>query len=397
MEKAPSSNLQIIDLARSLSILAVLASHFGYFVPEPGPGRMEVVWSVLRGQGRAAVTIFFMVSGFLITRILDRAPNGFSRASLKWFYARRAGRILPLFLLQVFTGLALIGVFGVVLGDHSLNFFLCFELPRNPWDLRFWGSLLTLLPFSWAVNFLKAQWGALGLHWSIYWSLAIEEQFYLFYPLFLRRAGDEEQVTRLLVLLVLAALGLSCAGFWLTPLGSLPVFTWSDVWCYGAIALGAFLYLADKRGMFRGLRSRWGNWAAVGVGLAAMLAGSTPLLNGRWAIILATPLLDAGMFLALWGGLELPFFESRWLKPLALPGKYCYGLYLLHMVVIYFTWPWMADFTARTNVSLSFGVFAIAATAVAALSYHLFEMPANRGIRRRFGAMDESSPGPGAS
>ncbi len=396
MTKASSPNLQIIDLARSLSILVVLVSHFGYFVPEPGPGPAAVVWSLLRNQGRAVVTIFFMVSGFLITRILDRAPGGFSRASLKWFYARRIGRIAPLFLLQVFTGLVLIGVFGAALGDHSLNFFRCFELPRDPWDFRFWLSLLTLLPFSWTANFLKAQWWALGLHWSIYWSLAIEEQFYLFYPLFLRRAGGGGRVTRVLALLVLAAFALSCAGFWLTPPGSLPVFTWNDVWCYGAVALGAFLYLADRQGLLRGLRSRWGNWGAVGTGLVVLLAGGSPLFKG-FSAIWATPFLDAGMFLVLWGGLGLPFFESRWLKPLALPGKYCYGLYLLHPVVLYFTWPWMADLTARTNVFLSFGVFAVAATAVAALSYHLFEMPANRDIRRRFGAQDLSTPGSPAS
>jgi peptidoglycan/LPS O-acetylase OafA/YrhL len=184
--------------------------------------------------------------------------------------------------------------------------------------------------------------------------------------------------------LALLFFGISCGGYWLFFSRAVPVFTWNDVWCYGAIALGALLYLLNKKeGAFWSRHRGWG-WAAVGAGGLAVLAGGSGLFKGECAI-LAAPVMDLGLFLALLGGLSLPFFESGWLKLLALPGRYSYGLYLFHVAILYLMRPWLAGLSTSTSVFLSFGIYAVAATCVAALSYHYFEVPANKAVRGRFG------------
>ena len=376
-------NIQIVDLLRSLSILVVLVSHFAYFAPEPSPF-FKGMWSTLRSEGRPAVTVFFVVSGFLITRIIDRSPGGLFQFKPSWFYVRRAGRILPLFFLQIIIGVGFIGFAGFLAGDHSLEFFRCFKLPHDPFDLTFWSSLMTLISFSWTSNFLKTNWMGLGLHWSLFWSLAIEEQFYICYPMLLKASRRKKVIAGVLTTLVFLCWGVSWLGSWLTPPSALPVFTWSDVWCYGAIAMGALLYLlCEEVGPYLLRQTLW-NWTAVGTGGLAILTGGTNFFNEASGI-LNTPLIDLGVFLVLLGGIHLPLFESRWLKLFALPGKYCYGIYLLHVVVIYLMLPVFKNLSGFVNVFLLFGLYTLAVTSIAVLSYRYFEMPANRSIQKKFG------------
>jgi peptidoglycan/LPS O-acetylase OafA/YrhL len=65
-----------------------------------------------------------------------------------------------------------------------------------------------------------------------------------------------------------------------------------------------------------------------------------------------------------------------------LPGKYSYGNYLLHTTVLYFLAPRLAG----GNIYMAFLIFAMASTAAAALSFHFFEAPANRWIRKKLKA-----------
>ncbi|HET9870509.1 MAG TPA: hypothetical protein VFR02_08450, partial [bacterium] len=76
------------------------------------------------------------------------------------------------------------------------------------------------------------------------------------------------------------------------------------------------------------------------------------------------------------------FFESRVFRPFALPGKYSYGNYLFHGSVLFFAAPLLSGW----GVYPAFLAFAAASTALAALSFHFFEVPANRWVRERLGA-----------
>jgi peptidoglycan/LPS O-acetylase OafA/YrhL len=89
--------------------------------------------------------------------------------------------------------------------------------------------------------------------------------------------------------------------------------------------------------------------------------------------------LAMGLVLFLLGGRHLDFFESKFLTWLSWPGKYCYGAYLLHIPMIYLT----HSFLLKLHTSAAFVVLAALTTALAALSYHFFELPLNLWLRRR--------------
>jgi len=136
-----------LDGLRAVSIAIVFAAHAGY----------EIV------PGGLGVTIFFVISGFLITTLLRIEMEAKHTVSLHDFYLRRVFRILPLF-----YGVLILGLIGMQIGlgnghvdvaatasqfGHFFNFFAITHSGYN------------IIPGS-----------------GIYWSLAIEEHFYLFFP-----------------------------------------------------------------------------------------------------------------------------------------------------------------------------------------------------------------------
>ena len=168
-------NLQVVDLARTLAILPVLALHFTgrWFAPDQ---EVSGTWYHLSRNGAYGVSVFFMISGFLITRILDQDAGGAFRANWKKFYARRVGRIVPLLALDILLGILL----WRVIAPKDPGFGYCFNLPRNPLDPTFWIPLLAFA-FNWARAYWSLNlWGGIGVHWGVLWSLAVEEQFIFF-------------------------------------------------------------------------------------------------------------------------------------------------------------------------------------------------------------------------
>lgn len=135
-----------LDGLRTISIAIVLVSHMG----DP------TIWSFLNGS--MGVTLFFVISGFLITSLLIREERRRGRISISHFYVRRAFRILPLYYIALST--AAVGVFVFHLGVGSGNF-----ADRLPLLATFNGDLAG---------------GGTFVH---SWSLGIEEKFYILWPL----------------------------------------------------------------------------------------------------------------------------------------------------------------------------------------------------------------------
>lgn len=129
---------------RTLSVLFVVASHM-----------QDPMWGGMHGE--LGVTVFFVVSGFLITTLLLREEERTGRVSLRGFYIRRTFRILPLYYL-VFATFAVL-ILGVGLGGEVGEF------TRNlPYYLIYQNDFAPAGPFGHS------------------WSLAIEEKFYLAWP-----------------------------------------------------------------------------------------------------------------------------------------------------------------------------------------------------------------------
>ncbi|MFL5619518.1 MAG: acyltransferase family protein [Gemmatimonadaceae bacterium] len=152
-------HLAPLDGLRGLAILLVLLLHFTTDMELPAGSVAAGVRSVFQ-LGWIGVDLFFVLSGFLITGILvDNKGNG---RYFSAFYARRALRILPIYLLAVFAAF------------HILpRFFQDFDTGGARTEAAFWLFLTNFreLPYQLARTV------------GHFWSLAIEEQFYLMWPL----------------------------------------------------------------------------------------------------------------------------------------------------------------------------------------------------------------------
>jgi peptidoglycan/LPS O-acetylase OafA/YrhL len=155
-----------LDGLRGIAIMLVLVWHFTGMLVDPSQGDIQyLAWRFLI-FGQSGVDLFFVLSGFLIIGIL--VDNRGSSDYFRTFYARRMLRILPPYLILV-TGFWLC----VVVSGDRLTYYFDRQLPL-------W-SLLTFTQ-NWVMVSLNRL-GSMSIGGT--WSLAIEEQFYLFAPAFI--------------------------------------------------------------------------------------------------------------------------------------------------------------------------------------------------------------------
>ncbi len=172
--------LQALDVIRGLAILLVLILHY---VP-----RTEVVPKIflqLTSLFWSGVDLFFVLSGFLIATILFQNKNSINY--YKTFYIRRSARILPPY--------------------FALILFFIVVLYFNP--KTFANTLINHFPiwsyFTFTQNFFAASGATFGGKWlGVTWSLAVEEQFYIFLSLAVRTLREKYLVFLAFVLIVIA-------------------------------------------------------------------------------------------------------------------------------------------------------------------------------------------------
>lgn len=313
-----------LDGLRGIAIILVLAAHA--HVPFMGSG------------GIVGVGLFFTLSGFLITGLLIEERERTGRTSFRGFYARRARRLLPAFL----TLLLAVVAARVVLG---------------PWVLD-WSVLPAVLLYvgNW-VPISGGDLGALGATWT----LSVEEQFYIMWPLVVAALATRRRVIAAGALLAVVSLLvryqlLTDGEFGLRiPLGSDTV---AFALLAGAVSVG--LRLSGSPG-----RSR--PWLAV-VGLAA-LAGLM-FIGPIWFLILGLPSVAIASVATLWaatGSGPVRFLETPWLRWF---GSRSYGIYLWHAPIL---WAMAEHYALPVWVLVGFGV--PASLLLAEASYRWVESP----------------------
>ncbi|MGP0021554.1 MAG: acyltransferase family protein [Candidatus Sulfotelmatobacter sp.] len=300
MTRQTQAELTIIpelDGVRGVAILLVLGFHFGRILPQSG--------RALLGLGWAGVDLFFVLSGYLITRILWTTRE--NRSYFSSFYGRRILRIFPV----AFAYLAAYFWIALPLAHH-----FGYDLDRNGSDqLWYWAYL--------------ANWHY-GLHGSLthLWSLSIEEQFYLIWPTVVF-ATSLRNLQRLCIVLVVLPLGLR---FLLMGVYHYSVLTQGMTVCRTeALALGALIALS------KGIRVL--PWLAVpsAVGVLAIDAafGAQGRIMGIYGLTLIA-LACAGFVqrvvkgagnASIWSRL----LRSAWLRRF---GKYSYAIYVLHIPIL---------------------------------------------------------------
>jgi peptidoglycan/LPS O-acetylase OafA/YrhL len=285
-----------LDGLRGIAILIVLGAHTGV------PGFAD-------GGGGAGVTLFFVLSGYLITSLLlaEKAKTG--RVDLRAFYIRRALRLFPALAatLVVVTFLAVAGLMP--------------QAAKEGVDYR----VVVLGVICYVVNWVAVAGQSLGMLGHA-WSLAVEEQFYIVWPTLLLLGLRLGRTPLVLILLLLAFLDTPYRLLLDLNGGFMHVFVGTDS-RGDALLLGCVLAL---------LETRWHpvvGWAGVlGVLAVAALWPGDPGLGAQLMFIPAAAIVST---LAVAG---CPVILA-W-RPLAFIGKISYGLYLWHGLVIWWALPW---------------------------------------------------------
>lgn len=160
-----------LDALRAFAALAVVFSHFPYWLNFPETTfykQLKHVFKFGDHGGKFGVTFFFILSGFLISYLLFDEWKRNGKIQVLHFYLRRVLRIWPLYFLSVLIGFVIYPVIGSSVGvDIHEN--------ANPWMYIFF-----------AANFdhIYGAFPAIGML-GVQWSVCVEEQFYLIWPLFL--------------------------------------------------------------------------------------------------------------------------------------------------------------------------------------------------------------------
>lgn len=348
-----------LDVLRFFAFFSVFLAHS----LQPSPS--QKFENIIRGAGGFGLSLFFLLSAFLITELLLRERSRTGTVHLRAFYARRILRIWPLYF-------AIVG-FGYLFG---------LARPDAPWGFGRLVAYFLLLG-----NFYTARHGQAQNPAGAMWSISIEEQFYLLWPSIVKRGTG-------LLLFVSAAL-IPLAYFWMFVLLRMHTSLEPGIWTNSIVDFQFF---------------------GIGALIALALRGNTPKLHGgiRLAMFLAGIslwLLASGYF-EVFSSQEIPMWRvmmgygsvalgcalqclgilgarPKWFPGVLIYlGKISYGLYAFHLLGLRIAYslavhmrrlPFLASALMDFRIPVALGITIL----IAMLSYRFFETPFLR-IKERF-------------
>jgi len=357
MEKTPISTSFFVpgyipqfDGLRGIAILLVLIGHSGFLEALPHAGMLE--------YARFGVDLFFVLSGFLITGILTDSKG--SPHFFRNFYARRVLRIWPLYYAVLFVAFVIVPLFAPSMRSTAAGIWPAFVF------------------YVQNIVFVNRETYPFGL--GATWSLAVEEQFYLTWPL-LVFLFKKRTLAVICASLVVVSLSLRLtARFYGAPSGFIHFFTLSRL---DAIAFGSLAALWLRSPSCTLVRWRTRAYQFLGFGAAGVLLARI-LMHRNSSIVSYTFLAIA--FVGLLGisltsdprsSLLGRSLSAAWLRYI---GKISYGIYLLHypLFILWSRFIGSLGFYQAHPVAGNLAAFAgqIPLAAIAAsISWHFFEEP----------------------
>ena len=351
----PRGHIPALDAVRGLAIIMVTLYRFG----GGGDGPASAIphhWSI--DLGMRGVDLFFVLSGFLITGILFDAKG--KEHYFRNFYLRRSLRIFPLY----YGTLAAIVLASLVSTSAAQVFAPAAE--RQMWLWLYGGNILQSLEGEWCLGPLNH-----------FWSLAIEEHFYLLWPLVIYCCSRRSAMWTCGIVIAASVLGRAAwcvaggndvAAEVLTPLRM------------DGLAIGSWVALAARGELGLARLARWAWPVAISSGLFAvvLVIGEKRLLglpHFVWACFFAAALV---ILLAAPTNSRLTLLGHS--RVLRFFGKYSYAMYVFQNLLI----PLVAGVITAPMLAANLGspalgqivycaVMFAATTAVALLSWHAFE------------------------
>jgi len=342
----PGSYFAYIDGLRAVSIIAVVLFHLD---------------SRLLPSGFAGVDVFFVVSGFIISGSLhDRRFAGFFDL-FTTFYARRFRRIVPALLFMLIITCALTVLFV------PQGFAPSGDL-REVASSAFLGFSNIRLAFSTDYFFPRAEYDP----FTHTWSLAVEEQFYVIFPLLYLLLTTRRTANAALAILLVLCVGSFIYG-WFEPRLAINLGFYSSLARFWEIGSGVLLYaLLARKGLYRSRPSRE-IWPLAATGavllLAAFVVGAPQSYPVPGALL---PVAGALCLIAALHGRMPASVVGKALSsaPMVAIGLVSYSLYLWHWPV-FSLFRWTIGFSEAWQKALAL----LVAVAMTLLSYKVIEKP----------------------
>jgi peptidoglycan/LPS O-acetylase OafA/YrhL len=313
-----------LDALRGIAVLLVFLQH--------------AQLAGFRHAGWIGVTMFFTLSGYLITSLLLVEADHTGRIHLGRFYFRRALRLIP----ALVPVLVAVGVLAIVANRD------------------FWAQeLATILYVSNWANVAGLEMWYLGHTWS----LAIEEQFYILWPLAILLVRSGRWRIALCVIGVVVSVALRAALFG-------PDAAAESRWSHGLDTRGDALLIGCLLALVRWRAPGWVGWIGI-LGITATLGFLQPVPGLAYAGLAVAALSTAAIIAA---GTRVT------LEPLVALGGISYGVYLWHFPIIEST-RWLG---ATVSGPVLVAGWFLATLAAAAASRRLIELPALRFRNRLF-------------
>ncbi len=364
----PGDRIKSLDGIRAMAVLMVFISH-AVNQPDINLGWLSGTLgeSSIRLLGRFGVFLFFVLSGYLITTLLLREKQKTGVIDLRRFWIRRALRIFPIFYTYILV-IALLIAFA--------------KLLVNPLAIVFAGTYTLNYAFLFSSQPLGEDYPIIG-H---FWTLAVEEQFYLFFPIVISYLSREASFAATSILVVVTPL-ITVAIYLLVPTSRqfTPIMGQN---IFGvSIALGCLFVMAKECDRLISLRRYVATPLAASVGfiygiiiypwLAGAFGGYAMTLGGEFLLGLSSLAIIAY-------AVECPVHSqlSRILnnRSVVWLGVLSYSIYVWHQLPMHFKIP-------NVDPLVSNLVAGVVSIGLAALSYYYLETPFLN-LRNRFRARD---------
>ncbi|OTG62898.1 acyltransferase family protein [Acinetobacter silvestris] len=360
-----------IDVLRGISILLVLLHHFNipYKLQDTFLGVHiggESLSTLIARNGNYGVTMFFVISGFLITQHTLKREHRLARINVKNFYIRRIARIIPCLVLLVLMVTLLSGL--------GLKPFM----NQAPNEIEVSYALTVLSAFSFWMNILIIKYGWVNYALGVLWSLSVEEVFYLVFPLLCLLLGRSK-------------------GF---------IFVLLAVICYAPYFRA--LHFAEESGAY--LYHYFSSFDGIAIGCLTALIAQKFQWNGKFkqSLIIFISLLMIGLYVyapikevstwsisifALLAAVLIFCFaqnsqvqaQSKMSKAMVWIGQRSYEMYLFHLIVLglikVFYFP---KETLPTEKLILLPIFFITTFVLSWLIEKYYSRPLNLMIRHRF-------------
>ncbi|MDR5740580.1 MULTISPECIES: acyltransferase [unclassified Caballeronia] len=298
----------------------------------------------LLGNAWAGVDLFFVISGYIISRTLvggldslRHRPNALA-AYVKMFYVRRIFRIMPV----AWCVVAIVILCGALLNEGQY-------FADSTYNVQAALSIFTYTFNFWLPDNKIAQ----GVPLAPFWSLSVEEQFYLIFPLFMISVWTLRW--RVVILVGLLAF----ISFFLRPYSlsdPIKVFFYTQTRCDGLI-YGCLLYFASTRPWFASLRVSLGRRRHAGCALALLLSlvlGSITALDfSNTLLIPVVSILSVLLVFMAICEADLVSFPRLLQAILDCIGKRSYTLYLVHLPMFYLTTELMFRYARARQIPIA--------------------------------------------